>query len=87
MDIALERDSAALRRGVDALTREWAHTMTGLGASYRTLADPFEKIVIVDRRVAFIRDYVGGDQTPEYAAWQVPDRPVVALLGAVFDER
>lgn len=97
-DIAMERDSAALRRGVkiktlyrdsvreDPLTREWAHAMTGLGAVYRTLADPFEKIIIVDRRTAFIRDHIGGDGAPEHAAWQVTDRPVVALIAAVFQE-
>lgn len=98
MDIALERDRAALRRGVrlrtlyrdsvraDVLTREWAHTMTSEGAAYRTLADPFEKMIIVDRRTAFIRDHVGGHDAPEHAAWQVTDRPMVGFIAAVFSE-
>jgi hypothetical protein len=97
-DIALQRDRDALRRGVklrtlyrdsvrsDVLTREWAHTMTSEGAAYRTLADPFEKMIIVDRRIAFIRDHIGGNDSPDHAAWQVVDRPMVAFVAAVFDE-
>jgi hypothetical protein len=96
-DIALRRDRDAMLRGVrfrtvyrdsareDPLTREWAQTMTGKGAAYRTLAGPFEKLVIVDRRVAFILDHVSED-TPEGAAWLVTDRPMVAFIGAVFDD-
>jgi hypothetical protein len=40
----------------------------------------------VDRRIAFIRDHIGGNDSPDHAAWQVVDRPMVAFVAAVFDE-
>lgn len=97
-NIALRRDLSALRRGVqirtlyrdtardDALTREWAQTMTAEGAAYRTLTGAFEKVVVVDRRVAFIRDYVGDPDASADAAWKITDRPMVAFIAQVFEE-
>lgn len=96
LDIALERDSLAADRGVrmrtlyrdnvrdDAVTREWAMTMSAKGVQFRTLVAPFERCVIVDRRHAFIADHVteGGQ---EYAAWHVQDRATVAWIAAVYE--
>ncbi|MFD8777564.1 hypothetical protein [Streptomyces sp. NPDC059916] len=96
MDIAVKRDSEALKRGVrlqtlyrdtvrdDEVTQEWARIMTGLGASYRTLLCPFERFIIVDRRHAFISDYVVPG-APEHAAWHVTDRAVVGYMAKVFE--
>lgn len=96
-DIALERDPQAVARGVtlktlyrdsvrqDALTREWAGHMTGLGAQIRTLAGPFQRCIIIDRQQAFISDYTNPD-APPHAAWIVNDAAVVGYMAAVFDE-
>lgn len=96
MDIAVKRDSEALKRGVrlqtlyrdtvrdDEVTQEWARTMTAAGASYRTLMSPFERFIIVDRRHAFISDYVVPG-APEHAAWHVTDRAVVGYMAKVFE--
>jgi DNA-binding CsgD family transcriptional regulator/sugar-specific transcriptional regulator TrmB len=96
MDIAVRRDSEALKRGVrlqtlyrdtvrdDEVTQDWARTMTAAGASYRTLMSPFERFIIVDRRHAFISDYVVPG-APEHAAWHVTDRAVVGYMAKVFE--
>ncbi|MGV2914675.1 hypothetical protein [Streptomyces alfalfae] len=97
MDIAVKRDAAALRRGVryrtlyrdtvrdHEVTQEWARTMSMLGAAYRTLVSPFQRCIIIDRRHAFISDYVV-DGSPAHAAWHVTDRAVVGFMTAVYDD-
>ncbi|MFI2620474.1 hypothetical protein [Streptomyces sp. NPDC018584] len=96
-DIAVKRDSAALRRGVrmrtlyrdtvrdDEVTQEWARTMSTLGGAYRTLVSPFRRCIIVDRRHAFISDYIV-EGSPAHSAWHVSDRAVVGFMAAVFDD-
>jgi DNA-binding CsgD family transcriptional regulator len=96
LDIAVGRDSKALARGVkvrtlyrdvvrtDPVTREWATVMTGRGAQFRTISSPFHRCVVVDRRHAFIDDYVNNG--PSHAAWYVQDPAMVAWIVAVFDE-
>lgn len=96
MRIAVDRDTDALARGVqirtlyldpvrdDAVTCEWATTMTGRGAHFRTLVSPFEKVIIVDRKTAVISNYVVPD-APERAAWIVTDRALVAFIAMVFE--
>jgi hypothetical protein len=97
-----ERDQAALARGVRMRTlyldsvrqsgamAEHVRTMTGHGGEYRTLHDPFERCIIVDRRHAFISDHVHdgdgdwGGEGVSRAAWYVTDRPVVAFLASAF---
>jgi sugar-specific transcriptional regulator TrmB len=93
---SVERDQAALDRGVKlctlyratvrdtAVTAEYARTMTGKGASYRTLVGPFERAIIVDRRVAFISNHLV-EGAPEHAAWQITDRAMVAYIAAEFE--
>lgn len=93
---SLARDQAALGRGVrlrtlyrdtvrdNAVTAEYARIMRGQGAAYRTLVGPYERMIVVDRRVAFISDHVG---IPEkLGAWCVTDRAMVAWIAQVFDE-
>lgn len=99
---SLERDTAALERGVEkrtlyratvrdnTVTAEYARAManrgTGRAAEFRTMVEPFERIIIVDRRVAFFSDHLvaGG---PEHAAWQVTDHAVIAYMVAEFEAR
>ncbi|MGW3400164.1 hypothetical protein [Streptomyces zhihengii] len=95
LQIALRRDSQALARGVkvrtlyldnvrtDPVTREWCTEMTRLGAQYRTISSPFQRCIIIDRRHAFIDDYV--QDGPANAAWYVQDEAMVAWIAAVFD--
>ncbi|MFE0207041.1 hypothetical protein [Streptomyces sp. NPDC058985] len=97
MLIAVRRDSEALKRGVrmrtlyrdtvrdHEVTREWASTMSAQGGQYRTLHAPFQRIIIVDRRHAFISDLVTPDAA-EHAAWHVTDRAVVACMAQVYED-
>lgn len=100
LETAVARDSAALDRGVElrtiyrdtvrdhALSAEYARAMstrtTGRPARYATLVGDFERMVIVDREIAFISDHIvaGG---PEHGAWLVTDPPVVAVLARIFE--
>ena len=96
LDIALERDTDALKRGVsvrtlyrdsvrdDAVTRVWATLMTQKGAQFRTLASPFQRCIIVDRRQAFISDYAPGSNPN--SAWHVRGQAMVAFIVAVFED-
>jgi sugar-specific transcriptional regulator TrmB len=94
---SVARDQEALARGVrlrtlyrdtvrdTAVTAEYARIMTGMGASYRTLVGPFERGIVVDRKVAFISNHVV-EGAPEHAAWQITDRAMVGFIVAVFDD-
>jgi len=94
--LAIDRDSAALERGVrlrtlyrdtvrdSALTAEQARVMTGRGAEYRTMVGHFERAIVIDRRHAFISNYVV-EGAPSHSAWHVSDRAMVAWIGRVFD--
>ncbi|MGW5529441.1 hypothetical protein [Streptomyces xanthochromogenes] len=94
---ATERDGSALARGVsirslyldtvrdDAPTRGYASMMTRKGAQFRTLASPFRRMVIVDRRQAFISEYMVPDAAP-HAARHVKDRGVIAFIVEVFED-
>jgi DNA-binding CsgD family transcriptional regulator len=94
--LAIDRDTAALERGVrlrtlyrdtvrdSALTAEQARVMTGKGAEYRTLVGHFERCIVVDRRHAFISNYVV-EGAPQHSAWHVSDRAMVAWIAEVFD--
>lgn len=99
---SLERDTAALQRGVEKrtlyratvrdnpVTAEYARTMStrtgGRPGEFRTLLEPFERVIIVDRQVAFISDHLvaGG---PEHAAWQVTDHAVIAYMVAEYEAK
>lgn len=99
LELAVERDAAALDRGVrlrtiyrdtvrdDSLTGEYARTMStrtgGRRAEYGTLPGSFVRMIIVDRVQAFIPNLVVDG--PEHSAWHVTDRAVVAVLADVYD--
>lgn len=100
LERSLDRDTAALDRGVakrtlyravardSACTAEYVRAMTGRETGrrpeYRTVPGPFERCIVVDRRVAFISNYVVAD-APEHAAWQITDRAMVAYIVAQFE--
>lgn len=102
LSLALERDMAALDRGVrlrtlyrdtvrdHAMTADYARAMAsrtaGRRAEYRTLVAAFVRMIIVDGEQAFIPDLVV-DGSHEHAAWHVTDRAVVAVLAEVFEEK
>lgn len=97
MELGVPRDTAALERGVtyrtlyqdgvrdDAVTCEWASTMAPRGVHFRTLADPFERVVIVDERIAVISNYVIPD-APDGAAWIITDRAMVGFCKHAFEQ-
>jgi hypothetical protein len=100
LEIAVARDSAALKRGVEMrtiyrdtvrdhpLTAEYARTMsartTGRPARYATLVGDFERMVIVDREFAFVSDHIVAG-SPPHSAWLVKDPAVVAVLAKAFE--
>ncbi|WP_052479935.1 hypothetical protein [Streptomyces sp. NBRC 110035] len=95
LERSLARDTAALERGVlkrtlymvtardNAATAEYVRAMSSR-AEYRTLAAPFERCIVVDRRVAFISNHLV-EGAPEHSAWQVTDRAMVAYICAEFE--
>lgn len=97
MELGVPRDKAAIDRGVryrtlyqdvvrdDAVSCEWASTMAQHGAQYRTLMDPFERVIIVDRKIAVISDYVM-EAAPEGAAWIITDRAMVGFCAHAFEQ-
>ncbi|WP_443296220.1 hypothetical protein [Streptomyces sp. GDS52] len=98
---SLARDTAALDRGVTKrtlyratvrdtpVTAQYARAMAtraGRRAEFRTLEGPFERAIIVDRRVAFVENYLV-EGAPEHAAWLITDRAMVAYAAAEFDAK
>ncbi|MFF0009634.1 hypothetical protein ACFYQT_40270 [Streptomyces tibetensis] len=102
LERSLERDTAALERGVakrtlyravardNTCTAEYVRTMTGRESGrlpeYRTLPSPFERAIIVDQSVAFISNHYLPD-APPHAAWMVTDKAMVAYIASEFDAR
>lgn len=98
MELGLPRDTAAIERGVryrtlyqdvvrdDAVSCEWASAMSQLGAQYRTLVDPFERVIIVDRRIAIIANGNVIPDAPEGAAWVITDMAMVDFCWRAFDK-
>ena len=75
------RDSRVTAAYVRAMS-----TRMGKRAEFATLADPFERIIMVDRRVAFISNHLVAG-APAHAAWQVTDPAVIAYMVAEFEEK
>lgn len=100
LGIAVQRDTAALDRGVELrtiyrdtvrdhpVTAEYARTMStrtgGRPAQYRTLPGAFERMIIVDREQAFVSNHIVAG-APQHAAWLITDPAAVAVLARVFD--
>ncbi|MFE1949995.1 TrmB family transcriptional regulator [Streptomyces sp. NPDC059524] len=97
MKLGIPRDTAALERGVsyrtlyadavrdDAVTCEWASTMAPRGSHFRTLSEPFERVIIVDRQTAVISNYIIPD-APDTAAWIITDRAMVGFIVHTFEQ-
>lgn len=94
---AFNRDLAALSRGVALRTlyhvsartnpdvRERVAVMAPKGALFRTLARPFLRVLVFDRKVAFFSDHLEG--RPDSAgAWMVRDPAVCAYLAESFEQ-
>ncbi|MFI6085377.1 LuxR C-terminal-related transcriptional regulator [Streptomyces sp. NPDC051217] len=94
---AFNRDLAALTRGVSLRTlyhvsartnpnvRERVAVMAPKGALFRTLARPFLRVLVFDRKVAFFSDHLEG--RPDSAgAWTVRDPAVCAYLAESFEQ-
>lgn len=92
---SVDRDKAALDRGVSMLTlyrdsvrqstamASHIAMMTGHGAAYRTLVAPYERAIVIDRRHAFVSDYtVAG--SPPHAAWHVTDPAAIGFIVGAF---
>ena len=101
LERSLARDTAALDRGVakrtlyratvrdTAVTARYARQMStraGRQAEFRTLEGPFERCIIVDRKVAFISNYLV-EGAPEHSAWLITDEAMVAYIAAEFEDR
>ncbi|WP_371099901.1 LuxR C-terminal-related transcriptional regulator [Streptomyces sp. PU_AKi4] len=101
LERSLARDTAALDRGVvkrtlyratvrdTQVTARYARHMStraGRQAEFRTLEDPFERAIIVDRRVAFISNHLV-EEAPAHSAWQITDQAMVAYIAAEFEAK
>lgn len=96
LTMAMPRDRALLERGCSMRTLypysarigihepKWMKEMAKRGAAVRTLCIPFPRMIIVDRRHAFIEDLVV-DDSPPHSGWYVTDRPVVEWICMVYD--
>lgn len=102
LDRSVARDMAALDRGVTLrtlyqatvrdtpVTAEHARTMStrpvGRCAQYATLVGPFERCIVVDRKVAFVSNHVV-EGAPPHSAWQITDRAMVAYIVAEYEDK
>lgn len=101
LERSLARDTAALDRGVTKRTlyratvrdtpvtaryAQQVSTRPGRQAEFRTLAGPFERCIVVDRRVAFVDNHLV-EGAPAHSAWLITDEAMVAYIAAEFEER
>lgn len=92
LDVALERDKRALGRGIkmrtlyqhsarrSIATREYVEEVTKLGAEVRTLDEFFNRLIVVDRRLAVIPGNDGTD-----VAIAIHDPNLVEYLADIFE--
>ncbi|MET3961765.1 sugar-specific transcriptional regulator TrmB [Marmoricola sp. OAE513] len=92
LDVALERDKRTLGRGVkmrtlyqhsarrSIATREYVEEVTKLGAEVRTLDEFFNRMIVVDRRLAMIPGMDGSD-----VAIVIHDPNLVNYLADIFE--
>jgi DNA-binding CsgD family transcriptional regulator len=98
---SVQRDTEALDRGVvkktlylatvrdNSVTAEYARAMStraGRRAEFRTMQTPFERAIIVDRKVAFVSNRIV-QGAPEHSAWQVTDPAFIGYIMSEFDAR
>ncbi|MEU7641418.1 helix-turn-helix transcriptional regulator [Streptomyces sp. NPDC039016] len=89
---AFSRDTALLARGVrmqtlynhtarfNAPSQAYVAALSGLGAEYRTVHDPFGRLIIFDRDLAFVPDQEGS-----LGAVMVREPSIVKYLCSVFE--
>lgn len=70
-------------------TAEYVRTLStraegGRPAKYATLGGDFERMILIDREIAFVTDHIVAGGAP-HGAWLVTDPAVVAVLGKMFD--
>jgi hypothetical protein len=92
LDVAIERDTRALARGVkmrtlyqhsarrSVATREYVDQVVKAGAEVRTLDEFFNRLIVVDRRIAI----VPGVEGPQVAI-AVHDPSLVAYIVDIFE--
>lgn len=92
LDVALERDERALARGVrmrtlyqhsarrSVATRDYVDAVTSLGAEVRTLDEFFNRLIVIDRRLAIVPGVAGSD-----VAVVIHDPGLVAYLADIFE--
>jgi sugar-specific transcriptional regulator TrmB len=90
--VALERDTRALARGVrmrtlyqhsarrSVATRDYVEAVTRAGAEVRTLDEFFQRLIVVDRRLAIVPGTEGTD-----VAVVVHDPSLVSYLADIFE--
>jgi DNA-binding CsgD family transcriptional regulator len=95
LERSVDRDRAALDRGVSMFTlyrdsvrqssamASHIGMMSGHGAEYRTLVAPYERAIVIDRRYAFVSDYVV-EGSPAHAAWLVTDPAAIGFIVGAF---
>uniref|UniRef100_UPI003F4978E9 helix-turn-helix transcriptional regulator n=1 Tax=Streptomyces sp. CA-136453 TaxID=3240050 RepID=UPI003F4978E9 len=96
LNMALPRDSALVERGCSMRTLypqsarsgisepRWMEHMSRMGAQIRTLAVPFPRMIIIDRRHAIIENLVV-EGAPAHSAWYVTDRAVIEWMVMIFN--
>ncbi|MFE1289598.1 LuxR C-terminal-related transcriptional regulator [Streptomyces sp. NPDC058751] len=96
LTMAMDRDIALLERGCRMRTLypysarvgihepKWMQEVVKRGAAVRTLSIPFPRMIIVDRRHAFIEDLVV-EGSPPHAGWYVTDRAVIEWMAMIYD--
>jgi sugar-specific transcriptional regulator TrmB len=92
LDVALERDKRALGRGVrmrtlyqhsarrSVATRDYVDAVTKFGAEVRTLDEFFNRLIVIDRRLAIVPGAAGTD-----VAVVIHDAGLVAYLADIFE--
>lgn len=97
LDETSQRDLAAVSRGVKMRTlyhemaragenmNPWVEVMTSAGAEIRTLNEPFQRMFIIDRRIAVVPGNTILTTSSEAVAYLVNDPGVAGFLAAQFE--
>ncbi|MEV8324487.1 hypothetical protein [Kitasatospora sp. NPDC056731] len=92
-----DRDLGVLRRGVIMRTlyhanarsgsaaHEWVREMTAAGAEIRTLSEPFQRMIVIDRQIAVIPGDTILATSKDALAYIVHDRGVAGFLAEIFE--
>lgn len=93
LEVAIERDRRALTRGVkmrtlyqhsarrSVATREYVEEISSVGAEVRTLDEFFNRLIVIDRRLAIVPGADGGDNV----AIAIHEPSLIAYLVDIFE--